>query len=223
MQVESDNHCYFQPFWNMLGRIFIAIAIMVSNILISVVITRSSIHREEPSFIYINCLAIADMLTGLGLLLLCTGNILKLTCSISFCAVTLSVLGVSLQASFLLHTAVSIERFVCIVYPLRHSTWVTKKRVWLSIAGVAGCVFTFQSLNTTFYILDNVREMSCLHDKGQYGMFNFILSVTLCSIVYTVPTYCYCRIVKTALHQHRAIAAQILPGTIYKHETGVGM
>jgi hypothetical protein len=167
--------------------------IAFGNGFVLVAILRQSSLRT-PANLLISCLSFADFLVGLVFLPLYAAwtysDYVLQSCSLSglfsCCGWLVS------SASFFTITAVSIERYVALFYPLKYLTIVSTKRVVIVIMALWLCS-TVMSISSLFYLLDQVR-------------FPFTCFVLITGLVLITVTYA--RIFNLVRRHHRFIIAQ---------------
>ena len=192
----------------------------------SAVVAILKTHPNTPSIILMTTVCISDFLVGLSGTCCASrriatdipvidliGNQTQIVNDISVgyvysCLACLFMSQVSVIGSVLSILAIAVDRFIAVVYPLRHPSIVVKNKVKIYIACswtviLMICSYTFWSPLAPNYYLTQCQALTWV--DGRYFLSIF-LSTTLSSILVTTVLYIY--IVCIAIKQRKKIDAE---------------
>ncbi|KAH9403682.1 hypothetical protein TYRP_014869 [Tyrophagus putrescentiae] len=168
-------------------------------------------HRQlpKPTTAFLTSLAVADLLLLTVFMPLETAEYLVVTWDRQghVCRLSAFVELLSAAASVLNLLAVSMERFLVIVYPIRARSWCTvgKSRravaiVWaLAVLLAAPPAFNKRTFPMTYFNEErSVTAYHCFEANGQWAVFFALYELLLLLILPALlMTYCYLRVVKS--------------------------
>ena len=137
--------------WGVYGILLLGFG-TVGNVLSILVLKRPLLWRM-PLTIYLMALAVVDLLVlWIGLVdwwLLATFDSTLIGLDIEVCHVMGFLLYLFSYLSAAIVTAISVQRFICIVFPLRTKDWNSRRNIFISLA-VMGIVLMMLSIPVSF-------------------------------------------------------------------------
>ena len=116
------------------------VPIITGNVLTIVAVFNFK-HKQTPSDIFVASLALSDLLVGMVTVPMDSVGYLRkgVNCNAYICITRFVVISISFAASMINLTAVSIERYIAVLHPLRYHSLVTVSRarvvtilIWIS-------------------------------------------------------------------------------------------
>ena len=191
-------------------QIVIAVLVIaVNSWVIWLVATKRSL-RTVTNYI-LTSLAVSDLCTGaISIPLLLSCNILIKT---GFCVADLVVI-VFISVSTVLHIlAMTVDRYICIIYALRYQSWVTKRRGGKLIA----LIWLFSMLVALIQLAwTNLNEEATMEHSAEVKRIIVIYDITLFVAVIGLPVifmaFAYARILYEVHRQTMNIQKHNTPG-----------
>ncbi len=188
----------------------------VGNILTIIVVIKYKSLRKQ-NFLIIPSLAAADSLGGIGIALRLLTEYESIWC-VNYLGGTLILMLLSF-ALFLSHAhilAMSLDRFLAIVFPLKYLMWITVKRTRVAIAGIwiSGVAYAMTCLAWGW---EDSEDINCGGFSTSPAYVNWSQFTMFVLIVLTVLVT-YSRVFRVARHHARKIHAS--PMNSDKNNTG---
>lgn len=202
---------------------FINIGIIVGNLLVLIIVWRTS-KLHEPNYFFLCSLSVADLLVGLIYCPLLLVSVVKQSWVFgnSMCHVHAVTVGISLNASLMSLCAISVDRYYFITRPLRYRDIVTRRRTVI--------VIVFVWLHSVFWAIaplfgwgEYIYEASTTTCKPNWngegvGAKSYALCLAVVCFLFPVLVMilAYSVIYKTARKQLRNIQ---IPGGVTKEQS----
>lgn len=174
--------------WEILQTVFALLGV-VGNLLVMVVLFQRRASRR-PADTLIGALAAADLLTSLFMFPHSTPRKVPGTFFGNFvCKLFKSsaLLWISCSASIFTLTAISIERCIAVVYPLRAKRLLTRRRVVISIVVIWLCSVMFVGPEFVFHIVEP-RSHNCIF-QYQSTVAQEIYGIFVISVFFLIPSF----------------------------------
>lgn len=190
-------------------QLAISFAIIAGNLLVIVTIVNS--HKLHSTPYYFLCgLAMADGYVGLFLLINSLSPLFPLgeLCNTFRCAMVKNEILMSIELSVALYVTVTIERYISILYPLKHAKWMSERNAVIIIIAIWICGILLNISMFALYMIEASDSASkvCLNPgQGLYSIIFSIVNLTLNPVAIMLISFCYYRIGRTAMRQFRAI------------------
>lgn len=202
---------------------FINIGIIVGNLLVLIIVWRTS-KLHEPNYFFLCSLSVADLLVGLVYCPLLLVSVVKQSWVFgnSMCHVHAVTVGISLNASLMSLCAISIDRYYFITRPLRYRDIVTRRRTVISIVFV-WLHSVFWAIAPLFGWGEYIYEAgtaTCKPNWNGEGVGDKSYALCLAVVCFLFPVLvmilAYSMIYKTARKQLRNIQ---IPGGVTKEQS----
>ncbi|XP_029369072.1 cysteinyl leukotriene receptor 1 [Echeneis naucrates] len=189
---------------------------LVGNGFALVVLTRTC-HQSSPFHIYMFNLALADLLCVMTLPLRVIYYVNKGQWNLGdfLCRISSYSLYVNLYCSIYFMVAMSITRFLAIVYPVQNLRLVTENRARLVCAGiwVFICLLSSPFLMTGQTIDVETNKTKCFEPPNEKGLqklvvLNYLSVVAGFALPFLVILLCYAGIVRTLLSRTHTARCQ---------------
>ncbi|XP_071500022.1 galanin receptor 2b-like [Diadema antillarum] len=149
---------------------------------------RGATHHTTD--IFIGALGLADFLTSVFILPLPVAKGVPDTLGGAiYCKVIFSrfLMWMSIHASAYTLTGMSVERFLAVIFPLRFSQWVTRRRVIIYITAVWMCAVPSSLFTITYEVSDEgCKDTKTRQDRNVVTNYLFVLRIGIPALTMTL-------------------------------------
>ena len=184
------------------------IPIIVGNLLTVFAVGIFSMEGQQtPTDVFVGGLAVADLLVGIATIPVRTMMFLDATfgCSMYYCIVSIALNSICMGVSLLHLVALSIERYIAVLFPLRYPVLVSLKRTKIISVGI--WVFTLAYVCCLEAVWDSVAKFSCFGDKFicKYSVYYNLRTLGGFAVILVVTCVLYIRILLVVRRQRKQV------------------